>query len=219
MKYLLLVILPVYLFSFEVNFNKKFTKSLTQDTLTTYLSIVVRDDNEKLINKALKKFNKKIKSLDEVDKHNWSLTIRPEYRTSNNVPKITGYVGELRYKVNSNKATKINKFINEMIKLKENRNTNVVISNLRWTIKESSFNIANDLLRLEAINWGTTYASNLSKDLNLKCSVKNISIHNSNFRPLARMSYSTEVSDNKIAVPQSNKEEISISPSFVLECK
>ncbi|RXJ91670.1 hypothetical protein CRV01_00840 [Arcobacter sp. CECT 8983] len=220
MKFLALLILPIYLFSFEVNFNKKFSKSLTEDTLTTYFSVVVEGDSEKEINKTLKRFNKKIKDYDKIEKDSGTLTVRPQYRTSNNAPKITGYRGELRYKVSSDQATYINEFISEMIELKEERSTNIVISNLRWTVKDSTFDIANDILRLEAINWGTRYAKNLSRDLGLKCVVKNISIHNSTYRPMARMAYSnTEMVDAKIAVPESNKEDISIDPSFVMECK
>lgn len=220
MKYLVLMLLPIYLFSFEINFNKKFSKSLPQDTLTTYLSVVVTAESEKEVNERLKKFNKKIKSYDKVEKDHGSLNVRPEYRTSKNAPKITGYRGELRYKVSSDKASDINEFINEIIELKEKRETNVVISNLSWTIKDSAFDIANDILRLEAINWANTYAKNLSEDLKLECKVKNISVNNSYFRPMAKMAYSNaEMSDEKIAVPESNKEDISINPSFVMECK
>lgn len=220
MKYLVLMLLPIYLFSFEINFNKKFSKSLPQDTLTTYLSVVVTAESEKEVNERLKKFNKKIKSYDKVEKDHASLNVRPEYRTSKNAPKITGYRGELRYKVSSDKASDINEFINEVIELKEKRETNVVISNLSWTIKDSAFDIANDILRLEAINWANTYAKNLSEDLKLECKVKNISVNNSYFRPMAKMAYSNaEMSDEKIAVPESNKEDISINPSFVMECK
>ncbi|NVJ53047.1 MAG: SIMPL domain-containing protein [Campylobacteraceae bacterium] len=220
MKFLALLILPIYLFSFEVNFNKKFSKSLTEDTLTTYFSVVVEGDSEKEINKTLKKFNKKIKTYNKIEKSSGTLTVRPQYRTSNNAPKITGYRGELRYQVSSNKASYLNEFVSKMIELKEERSTNIVISNLRWTVKDSTFDIANDILRLEAINWGTRYAKNLSKDLRLKCEVKNISINSSNYRPMARMMYSNaEMTDAKIAVPESNKEDISINPSFLMECK
>lgn len=220
MKFLTLLILPVFLLSFEVNFNKKFSKSLAEDTLTTHFSVVVEGDSEKEINKTLNKFNKKIKLYNKVEKDSGSLTVRPQYRTSKNAPKITGYRGELRYKVSSNQANYINEFINKMIQLKEKRSTSLIISNLRWTVKDSTYDIANEILRLEAINWGVRYAKNLSQDLNLKCNVKNISINNSNYRPIAKMIYSNaEMSDAKIAVPESNKEDISINPSFVLECK
>ncbi|RXK01737.1 hypothetical protein CRV02_07600 [Arcobacter sp. CECT 8989] len=220
MKFLTLLILPVFLFSFEVNFNKKFSKSLAEDTLTTYFSVVVEGDSEKEINKTLKKFNKKIKKYNKIEKDSGTLTVRPQYRTSKNAPKITGYRGELRYKVSSNHASYINEFVSEMIELKEKRSTNIIISNLRWTVKDSTYDVANDILRLEAINWGTRYARNLSKDLNLECKVKNISINSSNYRPMAKMVYSNaEMSDENIAVPESNKEDISINPSFVLECK
>ena len=220
MRYLLLFILPIYLFSFELNFNKKFTKSLTEDTLTTYFSIVVENESEKKINKILNKFNQKIKKDNKVEKKDGTLTIRPKYRTSNNAPKITGYIGELRYKVSSNKASDINNFISNIIELKEDRNTNIVINNLRWTVKDKSFDVAYDTLRLEAIHWANNYTKNLSDDLSLTCKIKNISINSSNYRPMARISYSkSEISNSNIALPQSNSETISINPSFIIECK
>lgn len=220
MRYLAILCLPFFLFAFEVNFNKKFSKSLKEDTLVTYFSIVVEKESEKEINKTLLRFNKKIKSFDKVEKSNGSLTVRPQYRTSNNAPKITGYIGELKYQISSNKASNINEFIDEMINLKKQRSTNIVISNLRWTVKDEVFEQANDSLRLEAIKWATNHGKILSKELKVKCKLKNISIHNSNYRAMSKMVYSSaQISDSKLSVPQSNKEEISINPSFTMECE
>ena len=220
MRYLILFIIPVYLLSFEINFNKKFSKTLPQDTLSTYISIIVKDENEKEVNKVLSKFTKKIKTYNKVEKDNGSLNIRPEYHTSNNTIKLIGYKGELRYQVNSNKATYMDKFVRELIELKDNSNTNIVISNLQWKVKDKTYNNTYDILRLEAIKWIRSYAIKLSNNLSLKCNVENISINSSNFRPISRMVYSNaDMSTSKIAVPESNKEEISINPSFIVECK
>lgn len=220
MRYLALLFLPLFLFSFEVNFSKKFSKSLNEDTLVTYFSIVVNKDSEEEINKALSRFDKKIKRFDKVEKSNGTLTIRPQYRTSNNAPKITGYTGELRYKISSNKASNLNEFLDEMINLKEHRSTNIVINNLRWTVKDEIYEKENDNLRLEAIKWASLHAKFLSKELKQKCELKDISINNSNYRTSSKMVYSNaQISDSKLSVPQSNKEEISINPTFTMECK
>ena len=219
MKKIYLLALPALLFSFEINFNKKFSQSLIQDTLTTNLSVVVNDENEKKINTILEKFNKKIKESNKVEKDLGSLSIRPVYRSSSNVPKITGYRGELRYKVNADKARKINNFISELIELKDDRDTNIIINNLRWTVKEEEYIKAQDELRLSSIIWVSNYTKELSSTFNKDCSVKNINIHTNSYRPLAKMSFNSESANTKIAVPQSNKEEVSITPSFTLECK
>ncbi len=219
-KICLVAAIPALLFSFDINFNKKFSKTLIQDTLTTNLSIVIKDDSEKKINKTLEKFNKKIKSYTKVEKDFGTLNIRPNYRTSNNVPKIIGYRGELRYKVSSNKASNINEFISQLIDLKKDRETNIIINNLSWTVKEDKYIKAQEELRLTSIQWLNNYAEELSNTLNKECKIKNININSNSYRPIARMAYSSESSfSTKIAVPESNEEEVSITPSFTLECK
>lgn len=219
-KLYLLTAVPALLFSFDVNFNKKFSKTLIQDTLTSNISIVVTDDNEKKVNKTLEKFNKNIKSYHKVEKDFGTLTIRPNYRTSSNVPKITGYRGELRYKVSSTKASSINEFISNLIELKNDRDTNIIINNLSWTVKEDEYIKAQEELRLTSIQWLDNYAKELSNTLNKQCEIKSINVHTNSYRPIARMAYSSESSLNtKIAVPESNEEEVSITPSFTLECK
>ena len=217
------LLLPVTLFSFEVEFNKQFSKELMADTLSANLIIRIDSSKEKDISKRLTKFNEEIKDYDEVEKKLGNFTIRPNYKySSTNTPKITGYIGELRYVIHSTNAKSINELITNINELKEKRDTSISVSGLSWKVKDSTYNVALDILRLEAISWAQVYSSNLSKDLQKRCSVKNIRINSHrNIRPM-RANFSAEAMSLKkqsIPVPQSNRQKISINPTYILECK
>jgi uncharacterized protein YggE len=222
MKKLTLFLLPLSLVAFEVNFNKEFSKELMPDTLSTDLIVRIDSDNEKDISNRLAFFNEKIKLNKEVEKKLGNYTIRPNYKySSNNTPKITGYIGELRYKINSVKAKSINQFISSVNELKESRDTSITVSGLSWKVKNSTYNVALDILRLEAINWAQTYAKNLSEDLHKKCTVKHVNINTYNRPRYARteMAYDSMAKNASVPVPQANHQKISINPNYKLECK
>lgn len=219
-----LLVFPVALFSFEVNFNKEFTKELMPDILSSDLTIRIESDNEGKISKRLTKFNEFIKEDRKVEKKLGNYTVRPNYKySSNNTPKIIGYVGELRYKVSSDDAKAVNSFITSVNKLKNSRDTSIIVSQLSWKVKDSTYNVALDILRLEAISWGETYAKNLSEDLQKKCQLKQVNLNGQN-QPVYTKSLRTEVAmDNRnrssVTVPQANHQKIAINPNYTMECK
>ena len=219
-----LFLLPISLFAFDINFSKSFTKELMPDTLSTNITIRIESKNEQEVSNRLSLFNKEIKRNKAVEKKLGNYNIRPNFKySSNNTPKIINYIGELRYKVNSDKAKKINQFILNLNALKSSRDTSILVSGLSWKVKEETRNIAYDILRLEAISWSETYAKNLSKDLDKKCNVKSISIGGST-HPIAYRAARSEMLVNSISkasipVPEANNQKISIHPNYVLECK
>ncbi len=218
----LLFLLPIFAFSFEVEFNKKFFHELPHDTLTTTLLVTITDDSEIKVGDRLEVFNKKIKSYDKVERKLGNYNIRPKYKYSSNKPKIIGYVGELRYKVNSRKARFMDEFVSEITKLKENRDTSIAVNNLSWTVREDTYNVALDLLRLEAINWIEDYSKNLSSDIGKECTIKNITINTINQMTAYRnkaIYANSSISKKVIAVPEANQEQIKINPRYVLDCK
>ncbi|WP_072679482.1 SIMPL domain-containing protein [Arcobacter sp. LA11] len=223
MKFLkLFLLIPIFAFSFEVEFNKKFSHELPHDTLTTYLIITIQDDTELIVGERLEVFNKKIKSYDKVERKLGTFNIRPKYKYSSNTPKIVGYLGELRYKVNSRKARFMDEFISEITKLKKNRDTTVAVNNLSWTVREDTYNVTLDLLRLEAITWGQRYANTLSSDIDKDCKVKKININTTNQTMNMRekaIYASASISNKSIPVPEANQEKIKINPNYVLECE
>lgn len=222
MRFLKFISIPVFLFSFEIEFNKKFYHELPHDTLSTFVTVTIEDDTERVVSDRLSIFNQKIKSLDKVEKKLGTFNIRPKYRHSSNTPKIIGYIGELKYKVNSRKAKYMDEFVSEITNLKKNRDTNVSVNNLSWSVREETYNVTLDLLRLEAINWAESYSKNLSNDINKKCEVKKIDINTANQfygnnRVIAMQSES--ISNKELPVPEANQEKIVINPKYIMECK
>lgn len=218
----LLFLLPVSLFSFEINFSKKFSQEFNHDVLNAYLTVSITDKTETNVNNRLEVFNNKIKSYNKVEKKLGTFDIRPKYKHSNNTPKVSGYIGVLRYKVSSNKAMFMNELISDISGMKKNRDTSVSLYNLKWGVKDETYSIGMDLLRLDAISWVQNYVNVLSQDINKECNVKKIEI-NSYSSPIsmrANMSAITKSSDsNSIPVPVLNKERLTINPEYTLECK
>ncbi len=222
MRFLKFLVFPIFVFSFEVEFHKKFYHELPHDILSANISITIKDNSELKVSDRLDVFNQKIKSFDKVERKLISFNIRPKYRHSGNTPKITGFSGKLRYKINSRKAIYMNEFITEIASLKNNRDTVVSVSNLSWSVREGTYNVSLDLLRLESINWIQTYISNLSKDLNRNCEIKSIQINqedNSIRYKMGEVYDDTSLATNTLSVPEANQEKIVINSKYILECK
>lgn len=222
MKKYLILFLPILIFAYEIDFSKKFTKQLMPNILSANIMISIDDDKERYVIDRLEVFNKEIKKYKKVEKKLGSFNVRPIYQHSNNNPLIKGYKGTLRYTISSTDAMFIGEFVSMVTKLKRNRDTSISLSNLSWKVKDDSFNVTLDLLRLEAINWAENYVKTLSSDLNRECEVKSINFGVNN-RPYP--SYTRAVSLNssavreKMVVPEISEEKIALSTNFKLECK
>ncbi|MGA1940034.1 SIMPL domain-containing protein [Arcobacter sp. YIC-310] len=219
----LFALLPLQLFAYEISFNKKFSKVVTPDILKTFISINVENDDENYINRNIDRFNNFIKNNDTIIKKNGSFILNPKYRYYKNKQEFMGYVGTLRYEIQSSDAKKINKFIDDLIALKKRvdaREVKVNISNLSWKISENLYEKSVDLLRIEVITWANKYSKNLSTKLLKNCEVKNININNvvrNNFFRSEAMSMNAKtVSD---LAPVNSDKTISLNPNFLMECK
>ena len=222
MKLLNLLLLPVLGYSLQLEFTKEFTHQLPHDTLSANLLITIEDESEAIVNNRFKVFNKKIKSFDIVEKELEKFNIRPKYRHISSTPKIIGYVGELKYQINAYKARDMHQFISELTNLKRFRDTIVSVSNLSWSVKEETYNVTLDLLRFEAINWGKTYANNLSNDLHKKCILNKIIIDKDKINDSSDVNilYSNTLNNSKgVNVPDAKEERVTIYPKYFLECK
>ncbi len=218
----LLLLLPIFALSFELEFNKKFSHELSRDTLSAFLTVTITDDNEIIVRDRLDVFNQKIKTYDKVEKKLISFAIRPKYKHLSSTPRIVSYIGELKYKINSRKARYIDEFISEITSLKKNRDTTVSVNNLSWSVREDTFNITLDLLRLDAITWGQRYAKNLSSDINKNCIIKSISINRLEqfLQKNEKEIYSvSDISHKTTPLLETNQEKIKINPKYTLECE
>ena len=219
------VVLPLALNAFELNFSKSFTKELMPDTLVTNITIRIDSKDEQSISNRLNLFNEEIKRHKAVEKKLGSYNIRPNFKySSTNAPKIVGYTGELKYRVNSDAPKLVEEFIVDLNEMKKSRDTSILVSGLTWRVKDDTYNVALDILRLDAINWANTYSKNLSKDLNLKCEVKKVNIGSYNSpmyrQPLAARAFSSSAKmEEAVPVPEANHQKVTINPNYVMECK
>ncbi|MDY3200686.1 MAG: SIMPL domain-containing protein [Arcobacter sp.] len=222
----LALILPILGFSYELNFNKSFAKIVNPDLLSTNININVEKKDETKVNTEIDKFNDFIKNNKDVNIKNGSYTLSPKYKYYDNKQEFIGYVGSLRYIAESKDAKELNKFMNELILIKDKIKTDDVklnISNVSWQISDDLQNKSYDDLRFEAINWIENYAKTLSSKLNKKCEVKQININefnNGNIvyarSEIALSSMSKSVAD---VAPISSEQNITVNPNFILECR
>ena len=79
-KLLPLLFLPLLSFSYELNFNKTFSKVVNPDLLNTYINISVEKKDELKVNTEIEKFNDFVKNNKSVTLKNGSFTLSPKYK-------------------------------------------------------------------------------------------------------------------------------------------
>ena len=220
------LLLPVLGFSYELNFNKSFSKVVNPDLLTTNITISVEKKDENKVNSEIEKFNDFLKKTNDVTLKNGSFTLSPKYKYHDNKQEFLGYIGSLRYSAESKNAKDLNTFMDKLISIKESIKSEDVklnISNVSWNISDDLQNKSFDALRLESINWVESYAKSLSSQVSKYCEVSKINISESNNGNVvyarAEMAYSGMLKMAADVAPISSEQNITINPNFVLECK
>ena len=218
-KLFVLLYVSVYVFGFEVSFNKKFTQHIKPDKLSTNVTINVLKDDEIDISPILNKFNKLITNNDKIEKRGGRFSISPKYKYKNGNSKIIGYSGNLKYTIFSTNTDNINEFIKIILNLKEDEDTSISISSLNWIISDVKYSNTIDDLRLKAIIWSKDYALLLSNKMKASCEVKAVSLNSNHFKPVNNSMTLMKTMGSPIPVPQQTKNSISINPSYLMECK
>jgi predicted secreted protein len=221
-----LCLLPILSFSYELNFNKSFSKVVNPDLLTTNITISVEKKDENKVNVEIEKFNDLIKKTNDVTLKNGSFTLSPKYKYYDNKQEFIGYVGNLRYSAESKNAKELNSFMDKLITLKDSIKSEDVklnISNVAWNISDDLQNKSFEGLRFEAITWIDSYAKILSGQVSKFCEISKINIFESNTGNVvyarAEMAYSTMAKSVANVAPISSEQNITINPNFILECK
>ena len=225
-KLLPLLLLPILSFSYEINFNKSFSKVVNPDLLNTYININVEKKDESKVNIEIEKFNDFMKNNKSITLKNGSFTLSPKYKYYDNKQEFVGYVGNLRYTAESTDAKKLNTFMDELISIKDSTKSEDVklnISNVSWKISDELQNKSYDELRLESITWLESYSKTLSTKLSKSCEIKTINVNESQNGNImyarAEMAYSSKAKVAADVAPINSEQNININPNFTLECK
>ena len=222
------LLLPILGFSYELNFNKSFSKNVNADVLVTNVNIMVEKKDEKNVNSEIEKFNNFLKNTKNITIENTNYNLSPKYEYINNKSIFKGYVGDSRFVAKSEDATAINSFISDLVALKDSFKSNDLklnISNLSWELSSKLQAKVMDELRLESLIWVDSYTKDLSSKIVKKCEVKNVNI-NEDFihtTPKARMmSVSMDGlsnSSNSDISPINGEQNIKINTNYILDCK
>ena len=225
-KLLPLLLLPILSFSYEINFNKSFSKVVNPDLLNTYINIKKKKKDESKVNIEIEKFNDFMKNNKSITLKNGSFTLSPKYKYYENKQEFVGYVGSLRYTAESTDAKKLNSFMDELISIKDSTKSEDVklnISNVSWKISDELQNKSYDELRLESITWLESYSKTLSTKLSKSCEIKTINVNESQNGNImyarAEMAYSSKAKVAADVAPINSEQNININPNFTLECK
>ena len=225
-KLLPLLLLPILSFSYEINFNKSFSKVVNPDLLNTYININVEKKDESKVNIEIEKFNDFMKNNKSITLKNGSFTLSPKYKYYENKQEFVGYVGSLRYTAESTDAKKLNSFMDELISIKDSTKSEDVklnISNVSWKISDELQNKSYDELRLESITWLESYSKKIYIKLSKSCEIKTINVNESQNGNImyarAEMAYSSKAKVAADVAPINSEQNININPNFTLECK
>ena len=222
-KLFVLLYVSVYVFSFELTFNKKFVKETIPDLLGTNISVIVFKTDETEIAPILAKYTKKFDRDKSVDKKNGLVSILPKYKYANGISKIIGYTGKIQYKISSQKSENINNFIQDILELRDDEDVSISIAALKWQMSDAKYNEILDSLRLESVQWPIQYSNTLSNKIAKACEVKNININSyiprNNYASSPRIQKMSMASSSDVILPKQTKNTISLNPSYLLECR
>ena len=222
------IFLPILAFSYEINFNKSFSKVVNPDLLTTNINISVEKKDEKSVNIEIEKFNTFLKNTKNITIKNTNYNLTPKYDYENNKAIFKGFIANTRFLAESKEANEINHFLSDLMALKDSFKSNdikVNISNLSWEISENLQNKSIDELRVDVLLWIGNYTKELSNKIGKKCEVKNVNINEDFNYPASKtrmMSSSSDMVNRSESInisPINTEEIIKINTNFILDCK
>lgn len=220
----LLLLLPIFALSYELNFNNSFSKSLKPDILSSTVNISVTKENENSANKEIEKFNDFLKNTKNITLKNTNYNLTPKYEYIENKPYFKGFIATINFVVESKESSIINSFLSDLLAFKDSQKKSDIkinISNLSWDVSEKLQNKIIDNLRLESILWIEDYAKEISKKSSKKCEIKSVIINedgNYNFSRVKAVAFSAN-SGNMDISPIRSEQNIKINTNYILDCK
>ena len=230
MKYLLsLFVLSSVLFGYNIEFAKKFSKEISNDEITSYISVYSKHKLQKKAIYNLSKYKSLMEKNKDIKKLNIKQNTYPEYRyeKTTNRRVLEGYKATLAYTISSDEPTKISEYIEDLLKIKKyGEDIQVTFSNLTYGVSKKKKAEIEDALRLDAIVWGKYHAMDLSVKVGQKCQPKEIIINpnsymrpmQSTYRALGKSAMAMESSID-VSMPTPSDTSISIDALFKFDCK
>ncbi len=223
-KILTLALIFTSLNAYEIKFEKSFAKSIEPNVLSTQVRIESEMKKEIEVKNDLDKFGEFFKNLENIKLKQGSLSISPNYKYNKDKAECVGYFGTLTYQIKTKNAKDMNDFVANFLAFKEKTNPDIKteLSRIHWEIGKKPYEKAVGELRLEALLWAKDYAKELQNALNAKCELKEAAFHENpqyftrnNVQTFAKKKFSSLQHTYLLK----SKEEISISPKFVIKCK
>ena len=215
-----LILLPSLLFSYQLEFNKQFSKNIKNDKLSTNITVNINSKQEYFINESIEFFQDFIKEDNTVTKKNGKYSLFPNYSYQKNKKIFLDYKGVLRYNIETPNQDKLNQFLSELNRIKNNIDPNKIkltISNIQWIVSKDLYEKNIDSMRIDAIKWIKEY----SKTLDDMCVIKNISLNKDRGYDTPAYARSTMMKDGPTLniTPLKTKENIKLNANYKLECK
>ena len=213
------LVLPSLLLSYELEFKKTFSNEIQNDKVQTNINISVNSKKIDFINEKIEFFQDFIKEDNTVVKKNGNYNLIPNYSYKNNVQKFVGYKGSLSYTIESAKYEILDKFVGDIIDIKNNMNSKrlqLTVSNVQWIVSDKLQDKNIDKLQLDAISWIKNYKNTLPG----KCVIKNISINKNN--DYSNRRYNNVAVENTSSMkvsPIQTKKSITLTANYKLDCK
>jgi len=228
-----ILLLPILGISYELTFSKDFERKVSPDLLSTSISISIEKKDEKSVNIEVEKFNKFINNTKNITIKNTNYSLSPRYKYINNEKVFKGYLGNTSFVIETKEANRINDFLGELIKLKDNiksKDIKLNIDNLYWKVSKVLQNKSIEELRLEALIWIDKYSKALSNEISRKCEIKNIKSfikdnYANNYSTKMMLSASSVASNseentsNDIITPINTQKTILLEVTYGLDCK
>lgn len=229
MKSLLILILSISLsFGYTIEFNKNFSKEISNDEATSYISIYSTKKTQNLAINSLNKYKSFMDQIKNIEKTNIRQNSYPQYRYEGDSNKrvLDGYKATLTYIINSKDPTVVIEYIEKLLNIKRNQETtHVNFSNLSYKVSKEKKESVEDELRLKAIIWSNDYTKVLTDKLKRECLTKKIVIGGNMFAVPVTRAYATMAkgvsreSSATISMPEPSETNISINANFSFECK
>ncbi len=129
----------------------------------------------------------------------------------------------MKYTIYTKQSYEINRFIKSILKLKKDSDISISVGGLSWIVSKKKHSDVIEQIRLELILWAKNYSLKLSNETNSICTVKKINVNSHAYNRMykaARSEVLMRHSDpSNIPVPQLTQNTVSLTPSYVLDCK